>query len=189
MLCYHVDLITCAGYWMKSVKQKRKKIILFTIISFSIAVTSFSLFSSTKPLFIWNNTNSLPKGIYKISDGYTYGDIVAFDIPSTILPLIKERHYIPAYDRLIKPIVAMHGDTVCINQTTITVNGEYFGDTSLVDSKGRSLPMIEGCQTINQGYLWVMIKGKPLSLDSRYYGQVSEQLVYGKAHLLWKYGK
>lgn len=174
---------------MKFVKAFRKKILLFSIVIVSICVTSYSLFSSKKPLYIWNNTSSLPKGIYKISQGYSYGDIVAFDIPDVIIPLIKERGYIPVYDRLLKPIVAMQGDTVCINETTITINDVYFGKTSLLDSMGRDLPKLDGCITLQTGHVWVMIKGNSLSLDSRYYGQVSEQHIYGKASLLWQYGK
>lgn len=174
---------------MKFVKAGRKKILLLSIVIVSMGVTTYSLFSSQKPVFIWNNTSSLPKGIYKISQGYSYGDIVAFDIPDVIIPLIKERGYIPVYDRLLKPIVAMQGDTVCIKDTKITINDEYFGKTSLLDSMGRDLPQLEGCSTVETGYVWVMIKGNSLSLDSRYYGQVSEQHIYGKASLLWCYGK
>ena len=173
---------------MKFIKVDRKKILLLLIIIVSIGATTYSLFSSKEPLFIWNNTNSLPKGIYKISPGYGYGDIVAFDIPDVIIPLIKERGYLPVYDRLLKPIVAMQGDTVCIKNTRITINNVYFGKTSLLDSKGRDLPQKTGCFTVQTDHVWVMIKGNPLSLDSRYYGQISEQHIYGKAQLIWSYG-
>ena len=161
---------------------------MLLIIFVSIGVTTYSLFSTKTPVFIWNNTSSLPKGIYKISQGYDYGDIVAFDIPTAIIPLIKERNYIPVYDRLLKPIVGMQGDIICIKDTTIMINDQYFGKTSLLDSSGRDLPQNEGCTTVEAGHVWVMIEGNSLSLDSRYYGQVSEQLIYGKATLLWSYG-
>ena len=174
---------------MKYVKAGRKKTVLLLIIVASIGATIYSLFSTHKPLFIWNNTSSLPKGIYKISQGYGYGDIVAFDIPDLIIPLIKERGYLPVYDRLLKPIVAMQGDTVCIKDTRITINDTYFGMTSLLDSKGRDLPQNEGCFTVQADHVWVMIKGNSLSLDSRYYGQISKHHIYGKASLLWHYGK
>lgn len=139
------------------------------------------------PVLIWNTTSSLPKGFYKVEPGYTYGDIVAFDIPEYFRPLVQERGWIPLYDRLLKRVVGRAGDTICIHQTDITLNGEWFGKTSLGDSKGRPMPQLDGCHTVRVGHVWVMLKGNPLSLDSRYFGEVDEALIYGKARLIWGY--
>lgn len=139
------------------------------------------------PLLIWNTTSSLPKGFYRIEPGYGYGDIVAFDIPEHFQGLVQERGWIPLYDRLLKRVVGMAGDTICIHQTDITLNGVWFGKTRLADSKGRPLPQLEGCHTVQTGQVWVMLKDNPLSLDSRYYGAVDTRLIYGKALPTWNY--
>ena len=46
---------------------------------------------SASPWPVRNTTSSLPKGFYKVEPGYTYGDIVAFDIPEHFRPLVQER--------------------------------------------------------------------------------------------------
>lgn len=165
---------------------KPGRFVLLLLVSGCLLVTVI-VASLKKPLIIWNTTRSLPKGFYKVEPGYTYGDIVAFDIPEHFRPLVQERGWIPLYDRLLKRIVGRAGDTICIHQTAITLNGEWFGKNSLKDSKGRPMPQLEGCHTVQVGHVWVMLKDNPLSLDSRYFGQVDEALIYGKAHLIWGY--
>jgi type IV secretory pathway protease TraF len=49
------------------------------------------------------------------------------------------------------------------------------------------MPQLDGCHTVQAGHLWVMLKDNPLSLDSRYFGEVDEATVYGKASLVWGY--
>lgn len=163
-----------------------RKFFIIVVILFAIAASYFSL-GLQKPLVIWNTTSSLPKGFYKIEDGYTYGDIIAFDIPENFYEIVKERQWIPLYDRLLKRIVGMEGDEICIQNTTIFFNNKHFGKTSLTDSKSRPMPQLEGCHIVEKGYVWVMLKNNPLSLDSRYYGQVSEQIIYGKAVPIFQY--
>ena len=164
----------------------RGRIVLLLVVMGCVLAT-IAVAQMKTPLLIWNTTSSLPKGFYKVEPGYTYGDIVAFDIPKHFRPLVQERGWIPLYDRLLKRVVGKAGDTICIQQTDITLNGEWFDKTSLSDSKGRPMPQLDGCHTVQTGHLWVMLKDNPLSLDSRYFGDVDEATVYGKASLVWGY--
>lgn len=164
----------------------RGRIVLLLLVMGCVLAT-IAVAKMKTPLLIWNTTSSLPKGFYKVEPGYTYGDIVAFDIPAHFRPLVQERGWIPVYDRLLKRIVGRAGDTICIHQTDITLNGQWFGNTSLTDSHGRPMPQLDGCHTVQNGHLWVMLKDNPLSLDSRYFGEVDEATVYGKASLVWGY--
>jgi len=163
-----------------------KHILIFSIVF--VAVTTLYLRSNNnKPYIIWNTTSSLPKGFYKVEEGYTYGDIIAFDIPDSFRHLVKERGWIPLYDRLLKRIVGFEGDVICIQNTEVYINNKYFGMTKLSDSKNRPMPQLNGCHTVEKDYVWVMLKGNPLSLDSRYYGQISMSTVYGKAIPIYQY--
>ena len=163
-----------------------KRSLILIVIAASISVF-FLRYNNNKPYIIWNTTSSLPKGFYKIEQGYTYGDIIAFDIPTKLQKLVKERHWIPLYDRLLKRIVGLEGDQICFQGNKIFLNNNYFGITSLTDSKGRPMPQLKGCHTIEKGHVWVMLKNNPLSLDSRYYGQVAESTIYGKAVPIFQY--
>jgi conjugative transfer signal peptidase TraF len=165
---------------------RRRRMVLLLLVT-GCLLLAVMLARQNTPLLIWNITSSLPKGFYKIEPGYTYGDIVAFDIPENFRSLVQERGWIPLYDRLLKRVVGRVGDTICIHQTDITLNGEWFGKTSLSDSKGRPMPQLDGCHTVQAGHVWVMLKDNPLSLDSRYFGEVDEATIYGKARLIWGY--
>ena len=163
-----------------------KRRVLFSVLAGVIVVSVAVRFLQT-PLLIWNTTTSLPKGIYRIHAGYEVGDIVAFDIPKTILPLVQERGWIPVYDRLLKRVVAVPGHEVCFREQRIFLQGEYFGQRSLVDSQGRAMPQLTGCHTVQPGQVWVMLKDQPLSLDSRYFGAVDTATIYGKAVPVFTY--
>ena len=75
-----------------------KRFLILLLVATSIFVFLLR-FNTNKPYIIWNTTSSLPKGFYRIEQGYTYGDIIAFDIPKKIQKLVEERHWIPSYDR------------------------------------------------------------------------------------------
>lgn len=167
---------------MKTSQRYALLFIIICCVCLSLAVGIFR-----QPLLIWNTTSSLPKGFYRITPGYGTGDIVAFDIPEHFRPLVHERGWIPLYDRLLKRIVGRAGDVICIADGVISLNGERFGTNSQADSKGRPMPQLEGCHTVQPGHVWVMLKDNPLSLDSRYFGQVDEATIYGKAELVWGY--
>lgn len=166
-------------------KTNQRYYLLFIILCCIALSLTVSLFR--QPLLIWNTTSSLPKGFYRITPGYGVGDIVAFDIPENFRSLVQERGWIPLYDRLLKRIVGRAGDVICIKEGVISLNGETFGKNSPADSLGRPMPQLEGCHTVQAGHVWVMLKDNPLSLDSRYFGQVDEATIVGKARLVWGY--
>ncbi len=165
---------------------KSQRTVLLSLLALLVIVSIGVQFLQT-PLLIWNTTASLPKGLYRIHAGYQTGDIVAFDIPENILPLVRERQWIPDYDRLLKRVVGVAGDQVCFREQAIFLEGEYFGQRSPVDSKGRPMPQLKGCHTVQQDEIWVMLKHQPLSLDSRYFGAVDTATVYGKALPIFTY--
>ena len=165
-------------------KTKRRGLLLLIM---TVAVISISVSLLQTPLLIWNTTTSLPKGLYRIHSGYALGDIIAFDIPPNILPLVRERGWIPDYDRLLKRVVAVGGDTLCFRDQAIFINGQYADQRSLLDSQQRPMPQLTGCQQLNSQQVWVMLIGQPLSLDSRYFGAVDTATIYGKAVPIFTY--
>lgn len=162
----------------------RVRILIITLLCLGVAVFVQAL---QRPLWIWNITPSLPKGIYAISADYQRGDIVAFTIPASLRPLVQERAWLPAHNHLLKRIVALEGEVVCIHNGVIYWQGEVFDRVSPTDSAGRPMPQLEGCHTVPPAHVWLMLQGNPLSLDSRYFGAVERASIVGKATLVWTY--
>ncbi|MCP5014726.1 MAG: S26 family signal peptidase, partial [Ketobacter sp.] len=124
-------------------------------------------------------------GLYRIHDStISYGDVVAFPIPDKFIRLVKERRWIPEYFTLLKPVAAIAGDAVCFRGGSVFVSGVSYGDVRKHDSQGKPMPSLDGCHRVEYGDIWVLIKDKPLSLDSRYFGPISRHKIYGKATLL-----
>lgn len=165
--------------------QVKRRVIFCVLIL--VVVISVALHFLQTPLLIWNTTPSLPKGLYRIHTGYDVGDIVAFAIPQTILPLVRERGWIRDDNHLLKRVVGVVGDQVCFRDQGVFLNDAYVGERSLVDSLGRPMPQLMGCHTVQPGQVWVMLKGQPLSLDSRYFGAVDTATIYGKAVSIFVY--
>lgn len=131
-----------------------------------------------------NVTQSLPLGIWKRTPDSKGAAYVEFCLPpGTFAELVRERGYIPygacpeGLAPLLKPIVAQAGDLVVITDKSLAVNGQPLLSEPIRDrdSKGRVLPVMKpGRYPVPEKTLWVLSTYHPRSLDSRYYGAISE---------------
>jgi len=96
--------------------------------------------------------------------------IVSFAPPLSAVPLIAARHYLPPRATLLKRVVALPGDTVCIGDSVV-VNGRGIGAVAQRDSAGRALPPHTFCGPLLPNSAFVATPA-PLSFDSRYFGPV-----------------
>lgn len=149
-----------------------------------------------------NETESLPPGIWRItgtSKPFKRGQVVNFCPPDVIsLREAKERGYLrdgPChgnFEPLFKPIVAVTGDLVLIDQFGVKVNdSEYLPNSRPLEKDGarRKLPKIEhGSYLVAEGEVWVVSSYTPNSFDSRYFGPISEALIHGQAVPVWVRG-
>ena len=55
---------------------------------------------------------------------------------------------------MLKRVLALPGQTVCRNGTTITVDGIEMGEARERDRRGRPLPVWEGCDLVGDGELF-----------------------------------
>ena len=107
---------------------------------------------------------------------------------------MSERDYLPVgrcpnnMAPLLKPVVARAGDQVDITQSGLKINGQTVLNHSpeSSDSRGRPLPVIGiGSTTVAPGRLWVVSTHHPRSLDSRYFGSISESSVVAGMRPVW----
>lgn len=85
--------------------------------------------------------------------------------------MIAARAYLPPSATLLKVVVALPGDGVCIDDASFTVNGRFFGAVVSRDSAGRTLVHFRFCGAVPEGQAFVATRAR-LSFDSRYFGPV-----------------
>ncbi len=127
-----------------------------------------------KRKFIYiNNTDSLPLGLYVLSnEKIELGKYVVFSKPDNLNKI--QRNWILGNASFLKQISAIPGDTVCIQKNTVLINGKETGTVKTVDRNGEELPKIlknTFCRKLNKGEFWTATH-HPNSFDSRYYGPV-----------------
>lgn len=131
-----------------------------------------------------NYTPSLPLGVYWLRPGLPIarGEIVDFAIPRPARDLIAGR-YLPSGFHLLKRVVALEGDQVCLSNGRYRVNGKPISTVATRDSLGRPLPVFSFCGQVPPGMAFVATAA-PTSLDSRYFGPVPLGALT-VARLLW----
>ncbi|MBR2928640.1 MAG: signal peptidase I [Oscillospiraceae bacterium] len=99
---------------------------------------------------------------------YSYGDIVVFNCEEL------------RQDNLVKRIVAMPGDRIIIRDGMVILNGavlqEEYLDSSVTTDGDVDLTVSEGC-------VFLLGDNRPVSIDSRAFGEVPMDTILGEAKL------
>ena len=153
-------------------------------------VAAAALLSAALPMsriLLWNETASVPTGLYHIrgTASLHVGERVAIDPPPGLRTYLAERGYLPSGVPLLKEVAALRGDIVCRRGLVITMNGEPAGEARVLDSRARPLPDWHGCHTITADEIFVMNRRAPDSFDGRYFGPVARSQVIGRAGPVW----
>lgn len=136
--------------------------------------------------FVVNTTPSLPRGVYVRTDAPpAVGRVIEFRVPEAV-----RENLTGSVDYIIKPIVAGPGDDVDTMDGQVRVNGVAVASSTMqpVDSAGRALPQWRDHRRLAAGEFFVLSTRIPTSLDSRYYGPVSEADVVAVRRCLWAWG-
>ena len=140
------------------------------------------------PPLILNLSASLPRGLYVVRHVPTVerGMLVLVQPDKALEHLLVARGYLPAGAPLLKPVVALGGDDVCVVDEEVSVNGTVLATTVAdVDSEGRPLPQWQDCKTLTAEEVFLLSTADVRSFDSRYFGPVTRQTIIGTATLLW----
>lgn len=121
-----------------------------------------------------NITDSMPRGIYIRSfESIHRGSTVTIPMPEIMREYVRAY---PAWDaffdshRLLKNVVAIHGDSICRKDLEFSVNGSVIAEAEELGPDSRLLPTWQGCKRLMQDEIAVYSSGLPDSLDSRYWG-------------------
>jgi conjugative transfer signal peptidase TraF len=149
-----------------------RKLIALVVIT---VIASFILFGHR---LIVNRTHSLPVGLYYWSDiPIKKGSIVLFKPDQTSGPeqLGIERGYEARGLPLLKRVVALAGDEVCVSSSGVSINGQLLPNSAplLHDQAVRPLAMAQ-LDHFTLGTDQAFLMGvTQTSWDSRYFGPVS----------------
>jgi conjugative transfer signal peptidase TraF len=149
-----------------------RKLVALAVIT---VIASFILFGHR---LIVNRTHSLPVGLYYWSDiPIKKGSIVLFKPDQTSGPeqLGIERGYEARGLPLLKRVVALAGDVVCVSSSGVSINGQLLPNSAPLfhDEAGRPLAMAQ-LDHFTLGADQAFLMGvTPTSWDSRYFGPVS----------------
>jgi conjugative transfer signal peptidase TraF len=146
-----------------------------------------STIGETTPHYIWNASNSVPIGLYRVRPAarLTVTELVAVRPPDLLAAFLDLNGYLPIGVPMLKRILALPGQTVCRNGLQIAVDGVDVGEARERDGRNRPLPVWHGCRVIADGDVFVMNWQSADSLDSRYFGPLPASAVIGRAVPMW----
>lgn len=151
------------------------------------AVLLLSTIGGVSPRYIWNASNSVPVGLYRLQSvtTLTVTDLVALRPPDVLAAFLDHNGYLPIGVPMLKRVVALPGQTVCRSGPAITVDNIDVGQARERDGRGRPLPSWQGCRVVTDGDIFVMNRQSANSLDSRYFGPLPASAVIGRAAPVW----
>jgi conjugative transfer signal peptidase TraF len=132
-----------------------------------------------------NVSPSVPVGLYRrlpLPDAVERGMLVILPVPVSVVPWHRPK--LPTFLRpvpLLKPVVAVEGDEVCVTEASIWIRDQWYGP-ALTEAHGLPLPhpLPDGCTTLSAGEVFVAT-ATDRSLDSRYFGPVKIETIRARA--------
>jgi len=157
------------------------------LATFAATGLLLSTFGGTIPHYIWNASNSVPIGLYRIQPAtqLVVTDLVAVRPPDLLAAFLDLNGYLPIGVPMLKRVLALPRQTVCRNGPRVSIDGIDVGQAHERDGRGRSLPAWHGCRVIADGDVFVMNWQSTDSLDSRYFGPLPTSAVIGRAVPVW----
>jgi conjugative transfer signal peptidase TraF len=160
---------------------------LLIVMLGSVSVLALASGAGRTPLYMWNASASVPRGLYGLHPSNTryVGELVAVVPPEPLATFLADGSYLPRGVPMLKHVLALPGQTVCRQTLSILVDGMAVGDARERDGRGRPLPNWQGCRVIAPGELFLMNWQSADSLDGRYFGPIPSSAVIARAHPIW----
>jgi conjugative transfer signal peptidase TraF len=157
------------------------------LTTFAASILLLSTVEGTTPHYIWNASNSVPIGLYRVQPAtqLTVTELVAVQPPDLLATFLDLNGYLPIGVPMLKRVLALPGQKVCRNGLTIAVDGIDVGHAQERDGRGRPLPVWHGCRVVADDDVFVMNWQSSDSLDGRYFGPLPASAVIGKAVPVW----
>ena len=151
------------------------------------SMLAFSWCAHPAAWLLWNASASVPIGLYAVHPvgSLRVGQLLIVRPPTPLARFLAARRYLPIGVPLIKHVAALPGQAVCRRGRVITVDGTIEAEALNRDTRGRALPVWQGCQKIAPHEVFLLNIGVPDSLDGRYFGPLPDATIIGRATPLW----
>lgn len=166
--------------------MKRKTMTLVAMLCGIVPLVS-TIGPKPVPLYIWNVSESVPQGLYRLrpADTLFVTELVAVVPLEPLATFLADGSYLPRGVPMLKRVSALPGQTVCRNGAAITVDTIEIGEARERDGRGRPLPAWQGCRVVAQDEVFLMNWQSVDSLDGRYFGPIPVSAVIGRAAPIW----
>ncbi|GLS99735.1 peptidase S26 [Sphingobium jiangsuense] len=135
------------------------------------------------PRLIWNASASAPIGLYRIAadNDPPVGTLVAVTPPEHLARWLSARGYLPEGVPLLKAVAARPGQRACRIGDVVSVDARPVAVARSHDSRGRALPVWQGCRTLASDELLLLNPAVPGSMDGRHFGPLPASTLLGRA--------
>ena len=163
---------------------------LFTTVAAAAMLLS-TIVAQPPTHYIWNASESVPIGLYLMQPtGRLFVTELVAVLPSEpTATFLEAGRFLPRGIPMLKRVLALPGQTVCRKELTITVDKSSVGEARAQDSRGRPLPVWQGCHGVADGEVFLMNWQSADSLDGRYFGVLPTSAIIGRAEPLWTSGE
>src|SRR5262249_55820044 len=119
------------------------------------------------PPLLLNLTPSVPPGLYLVTPcpTVTRGLLVVLAPPPSVAALLVARGYLAPQTPLLKPVAALPGETVCVQDDGVFIQGNLVAPVAAGDHLGRPLPRWRGCVTLGADEVLPLSTWHPRSFD------------------------
>lgn len=164
-----------------------RRAIVILCMDIGLAALLMPLAIPHRAQIVYNPSDSVAPGWYRIgpTDSLQVGSIVLARLPASAAVLAAQRNYLPAGIPLLKRIGAMAPQWVCIDGTSVHIDGVVVAAVMRADGHGRPLSAWSQCRRLVRGELFLLSSTNPASFDSRYFGPIRASDVIGSAQPLW----
>lgn len=178
---------------IKARSRSRGQLMLAVLSSCGLAALAWASFVTPSAHVVYNPSNSVPVGWYRIEPVNPPGDSISIHVGSIVLArlpaeaaaLAAQRGYLPSHVPLLKRIGAVAPQHVCIVGGVVRIDGVQVAAVLRADQMGRPLPSWQQCRVLAEGELFLLSATNPASFDSRYFGPIAAYAVIGKAQPIY----
>jgi conjugative transfer signal peptidase TraF len=171
--------------------RRRARLVLAGLSACGLAALAWASFVSPLPRLIYNPSDSVAVGWYRIDPRGTgapaphVGSLVLVPLPPEAAALAAWRHYLPMGIPLLKPVAAVAPQRVCVTDDRVRIDGVSVAAVLRTDGRSQPLHAWLQCRRLRPGELFLLSTTNPASFDSRYFGPVRASAVLGVAHPVW----